>query len=122
MQNWYRNICIYYIILGMFRTLTRALNMFSMKNRYYNTSDNRLLATHISKYSVSRIELLCCNAAKNKCECVRTCKRFEPLEMIEKNFKCEITNKPPRTGDVDCKCEIMCMVKKSETMTIMENK
>ena len=109
----------------MFRTLTRALNMFSMKNRYYNTSDNRLLATHLSKYSVSRIELLCCNAAKNQCECVRTCKRFEPIEPIEpteKNFKCEITNKPPRLGDVDCNCEIMCMVKKSETMTITESK
>lgn len=106
----------------MFRTLTFAFNIFSMKNRFINRLDNRLLATHISKYSVSRIELLCCNAAKNKCECLRTCKRFEPLEMTEKNFKCEITNKPPRPGDIDCNCDISCMVKKSETMTITESK
>ena len=108
----------------MFQTLTRAFNMFSIRNIYYNTLDKRLLARHISKYSVSRIGLFCCNAAKNKCDCSYMCKRFEPLqpESNEINFKCEITNLPPRPGDVDCNCKLMCMTKKSETMTITESK
>jgi hypothetical protein len=106
----------------MFKTLTRALNMFSIRNMYYNISDKQLVRRYISNYSTNRIELLCCNAANNKCDCVRTCKRFEPLqiESNEKKFKCVITNLPPRTGYVDCKCESMCMTKKSETMTIMD--
>ena len=106
----------------MFNTLTRALNMFNVRNMYYSGMDKRLLARHMSNYSVSRIELLCCNAMKNKCDCSRTCKKFEPIKEKEKNFKCEITNKTPRSGDIDCDCEVMCMAKKSETMTIMENK
>ena len=122
MRNKYKNIRIYHIIGEMFKTLTRTLNMFSVKNMYYNEMDKRLLVRYMSKYSVSRIELLCCNAIKNKCDCSRTCKKFEPIEQKEKNFKCEITNKIPRPGDIDCDCEVMCMAKKSETMTIMENK
>lgn len=108
----------------MFKTLTRAMNMFSIRNMYYNISDKQLLTRHISKYSSGRIGLLCCNAAKNKCDCSHTCKRFEPLqtESNEKEFKCEITNLPPRVGDIDCSCKSMCMVKKSETMTIMDSK
>ena len=43
-------------------------------------------------------------------------------ESNEKEFKCEITNLPPRVGDIDCSCKSMCMVKKSETMTIMDSK
>ena len=122
MRNKYKNIRIYHIIGEMFKTLMRTLNMFSVKNMYYNEMDKRLLVRYMSKYSVSRIELLCCNAIKNKCDCSRTCKKFEPIEQKEKNFKCEITNKTPRSGDIDCDCEVMCMAKKSETMTIMENK
>lgn len=106
----------------MFKTLTRTLNMFSVRNMYYNEMDKRLIVRCMSKYSVSRIELLCCNAMKNKCDCSRTCKKFESIEGKEKNFKCEITNKTPRPGYIDCDCEVMCMAKKSETMTIMENK
>ena len=122
MRNRYKNIRICYIIGEMFNTLMRTLNMFSVKNMYHSCIDKRLIARHMSKYSVSRIELLCCNAIKKKCDCLRTCKKFEPVEEKEKNFKCEITNKTPRPGDIDCDCEVMCMAKKSETMTIMENK
>ncbi len=102
----------------MFQTFTRALNMLSIRNMYYNTIDKRLLVRHISRYSVSN------NEAKNKCEYSSSGKRFEPiqLESNEKKFKCEITNLPPRTGDVDCNCELLCMTKKSETMTITEHK
>lgn len=106
----------------MFNTLMRTLNMFNVRNMYYSGMDKRLIARHMSKYSVSRIELLCCNAMKNKCDCSRTCKKFEPIEEKEKNFKCEITNKTPRPGDIDCDCEVMCMARKSETMIITESK
>jgi len=34
------------------------------------------------------------------------------------NFKCEITKKNKRTGEVDCNCEFVCMAKVSETMLI----
>jgi len=34
------------------------------------------------------------------------------------NFKCEITNKTKRAGEVDCNCEFVCMAKVSETMLI----
>lgn len=34
------------------------------------------------------------------------------------NFKCEITNKNKRAGEVDCNCEFVCMAKVSETMLI----
>ena len=31
------------------------------------------------------------------------------------NFKCEITRRYKRGGEVDCKCELVCMAKISET-------
>jgi hypothetical protein len=34
------------------------------------------------------------------------------------NFKCEITRKNKRAGQVDCNCECVCMAKVSETMMI----
>lgn len=108
----------------MFQTLTCALNMFSVRNMYYNTLDKRLLARHISKYSVSRIVTLCCNVEKKNCEGSDSGNKSQSLhiESNEKKIKCEITNLPRIPGDVDCNCKLMCMTKKSETMTITESK
>ena len=36
------------------------------------------------------------------------------------NFKCEITRRYKRGGEVDCNCKLVCMVKISETMLIHE--
>jgi hypothetical protein len=36
------------------------------------------------------------------------------------NFKCEITRKSKRGGEVDCNCKLVCMAKVSETMLIHE--
>jgi hypothetical protein len=36
------------------------------------------------------------------------------------NFKCEITKKLKRKGQVDCNCNFVCMAKISETMLIHE--
>lgn len=74
--------------------------------------------------SGSRYHLMCCNAFKNRCECVYTCKNLEPTvvhKCIEELFKCEITNKPKKPGTEDCNCEFMCMAKKSEVQIIHDN-
>jgi len=41
----------------------------------------------------------------------------EYIQEKEK-FKCEITNKPKRTGIIDCNCEFGCMAKISDTFLI----
>jgi len=94
-------------------------------------SNAYLLLTHMKRYihgrpytsirSMSSFQIMCCNAFKNRCECVYTCKKLEPRDYIEKAIKCEITNKPKRPGVEDCSCELMCMAKKSETQIIHEN-
>lgn len=97
--------------------------MFKILSKAY------LLLTHTKRYihgrqyirSTSSFQIMCCNAFKNKCDCVYICKKLEPREYIEKMFKCEITNKPKRPGMEDCNCELMCMAKKSETQIIHDN-
>lgn len=139
--NVYKNIVIYYITVvlsrtnnNMFETLYKAFvirgnfrNIFYNKSRVIssrNVADGfmRKLSNNknnINIQSSNNLRILCCNAFKiNRCECVETCKNFE---KDNNTFKCEITNKPKRVGDVDCNCELSCMVKKSETMNIHEN-
>jgi hypothetical protein len=58
-------------------------------------------------------------------ECLSTCcKSIESIKAckyVEELFMCEITNKPKRKGSEDCKCEKMCILKKSETQLIHDN-
>lgn len=44
----------------------------------------------------------------------------EKKEQGKGNIKCEITRRFKRKGEVDCKCELVCMAKISETMLIHE--
>jgi hypothetical protein len=97
----------------MFRLLSRVYIILSHHGKYIQS---RTYSSNNSKF-----QIMCCNAFKNKCECVYTCKKLEQREYIECAFKCEITNKPKRLGGEDCNCELMCMAKKSETQTIHEN-
>ena len=39
----------------------------------------------------------------------------------EESFMCEMTNKPKRKGNEDCKCEKTCILKKSETQLIHDS-
>ena len=122
--NVYKNIVIYYITVVLSRTNN---NMFYNKCRVISSrsvadgfmrklSNNK---NNINIQSSNNLRILCCNAFKiNRCECVETCKNFE---KDNNTFKCEITNKPKKAGNVDCNCELSCMVKKSETMNIHEN-
>ena len=43
-------------------------------------------------------------------------------KYIDELFKCELTNKPKRMGNIDCNCDKICDVKKSEIKIIEDNK
>ena len=47
-------------------------------------------------------------------------KKEDKKKDCAENFKCEITRRYKRGGEVDCKCKLVCMVKISETMMIHE--
>ena len=81
---------------------------------------------NVRQYSVnnSNYRILCCNAFKNKCECVYTCINLEPVKAriyVERLFNCEITNKMKTPGTSDCSCEMTCIAKKSETQLIHDS-
>lgn len=98
----------------MFKTISKLYTILSFSKRY------------ISKRSYTRnnqnYQIACCNAFRNMNGCVSTCcQSIEPIKAckyIEELFMCEITNEPKRKGTEDCKCEKMCIVKKSETQLI----
>lgn len=98
-------------------------NIFYNKSRYISSRSvadgfMRKLLCNKNNVTLNNFEILCCNSLKlNKCDCVENCKKIENKNI----FKCEITNKPKRPGNLDCNCEVSCMVKKSETMNIHEN-
>ena len=99
----------------MFKILSNAYLLLTHMKRYINGRP------YTSTKSTSSFQIMCCNAFKNRCDCVYTCKKLEPRDYIEKIIKCEITNKPKRPGMEDCSCELMCMAKKSETQIIHDN-
>jgi hypothetical protein len=102
----------------MFKIINKMYTILSYPGRYLN----------IRQYSVnsstSNYRILCCNAFKNKCECVYTCKQLEPIKAciyVERLFNCEITNKPKKPGMCDCSCEDTCIARKSETQLIHDH-
>lgn len=121
----YKTIFIIYITPITSHTLVRN-KMFKLLNKVYIILSYPGRYVHVRPYmrSSGRLQIMCCNSIKNKCDCVYSCKKVEPIKAekyIEELFKCEITNKPKRMGIEDCKCEFTCMVKKSETMIIHDN-
>jgi len=57
------------------------------------------------------------NARRNMDDYMRRIQKREE-DSSSGNFKCEITRKNKRAGQVDCNCECVCMAKVSETMMI----
>jgi hypothetical protein len=57
------------------------------------------------------------NARRNMDDYMRRIQKREE-DSSSGNFKCEITRKNKRAGQVDCNCEYVCMAKVSETMMI----
>jgi len=111
---------ILYIIepsyVQMFKIINKMYTILSYPGRYLNI---RQYAINNSSYRI-----LCCNAFKNKCECVYTCKQLEPIKAciyVERLFNCEITNKLKKPGICDCSCEDLCIARKSETQLIHDH-
>ena len=101
----------------MFKIISKAYLLLSYTGRYIHGRSYTRSYTR----STSSFQIMCCNAFKNKCDCVYTCKKLEPRDYIEKTIKCEITNKSKRPGMEDCSCELTCMAKKSEIQIIHES-
>jgi len=59
------------------------------------------------------------NARRNMDDYMRRTQKREE-DYSSGNFKCEITRKNKRAGQVDCNCDCVCMAKVSETMLIHE--
>lgn len=117
MYNLYNANHITYLVRNkMFKLLNKVYIILSYPGRY----------VHVRPYTRSNgmLQIMCCNSLKNKCDCVYTCKKLEPIKAdkyVEQLFKCEITNKLKKIGTEDCKCEFTCIAKKSETMIIHDN-
>jgi hypothetical protein len=47
-------------------------------------------------------------------------KKEDKKKDCAENFKCEITRRYKRGGEVDCNCKLVCMANISETMLIHE--
>jgi len=116
----------------MFQTLYKAFIVRSnFKNIYYKNNKvmilssksvadifTRKLSSNSMKYDSNNYKFTCCDACKlYKCDCVEYCKK----NNNEHIFKCELTNKPKRPGNIDCDCNLSCIVNKSETMNIHDN-
>jgi hypothetical protein len=101
----------------MFKMLNKVYTMLSYSGRHVSSR------TYI--INNQNVQPICCNAFRNRNGCVSTsCKSVEPIKAckyVEQLFKCEITNKPKRKRIEDCKCEKMCIVKKSETQLIHDS-
>jgi len=59
------------------------------------------------------------NARRSMDDYMRRIQKIEE-DSSSGNFKCEITRKNKRAGQVDCNCKLVCMAKVSETMLIHE--
>ena len=92
----------------MFKLVTKLYTILSHTGRYVSnrpyTRNNAFINRNSGAYT-------CCKSV----EPIKACKYVEQL------FKCEITNKPKRKRIEDCKCEKMCIVKKSETQLIHDS-
>lgn len=101
----------------MFKLVTKLYTILSHTGRYVS---NRPYTRNNEIYQIMGY-----NAFKNRNGGVYTwSKSVEPIKTckyIEKLFICEITNKPKRRGSKDCKCEKMCIIKKSETQIIHDS-
>lgn len=83
------------------------------------------ISSHMRMYGrgSSQLKYAYNNAFKNGNECVNNndIKKMGINKYVEELFKCELTNKPKRTGNRDCNCEKMCDVNKSEIKIIEDS-
>lgn len=95
------------LVKHQFRTRAREY-LFSTSYDHTNDMANMATARRFMDDYMRRIE-----------SCVNK-KEEDKKKDCDGNFKCEITRRYKRGGEVDCKCKLVCMVKISETMMIHE--
>jgi hypothetical protein len=85
----------------MFKLLHNVYTLLSFSGRY--ASNHRSIYIKTNHNAFKNIETIKGN------------------EKYEESFMCEMTNKPKRKGTEDCKCEKICILKKSETQLIYDS-
>ena len=94
----------------MFKLLNSVYTLLSYSGRYISSRPTTYTKT------TQNVQPICCNAFRN----LETRKRNRNIKS-EESFMCEMTNKPKRKGNEDCKCEKTCILKKSETQLIHDS-
>jgi hypothetical protein len=98
----------------MFKLLSKVYTMLSYSGRYISSRPSIYTYTKTNQ----NVEPICCNAFRN----LETKNINRNINIkSEESFMCEMTNKPKRKGNEDCKCEKTCILKKSETQLIHDS-
>jgi hypothetical protein len=92
----------------MFKLLHNVYTLLSFSGRYASNHRSIYIKTN------HNVQPMCCNAFRNL-------EKIKGNEKYEDSFMCEMTNKPKRKGTEDCKCEKICILKKSETQLIYDS-
>lgn len=100
--------------------------MYNLLHNTYLVLSNMRMYSHARMYGrvSNRVKYVYDSALKSGNECVkRENTRMSCInKYVEELFKCELTNKPKRRGNIDCNCEKMCDVKKSEIKIIEDSR
>jgi len=94
---------------------TRGSTLITKSARALVSTGKKLCSSH-SLYNPNDMANVA-NARRNMDDYMRRIQKREE-DSSSGNFKCEITRKTKRAGQVDCNCECVCMAKVSETMMI----
>ena len=96
----------------MFKLLNSVYTLLSYSGRYISSRPS------IYARCSNNFQPTSCNAFRN----LETKNRNININIKgEESFMCEMTNKPKRKGNEDCKCEKTCILKKSETQLIHDS-
>ena len=99
--------------------------MYNLLHNTYLVLSNMRMYSHARMYGrvSNRVKYVYDSALKGENECVNNnnVKKMGINKYVEEFFKCELTNKLKRRGNIDCNCEKICDVKKSEIKIIEDN-
>jgi hypothetical protein len=98
--------------------------MYNLLHNTYILLSKMRISSHMRMYGrgSNRLMYEYNNAFKNGNECVNNnIKKMGINKYVEELFKCELTNKQKRAGNIDCNCEKICDVNKSEIKIIEDS-
>jgi len=102
----------------MFKLLSKVYTMLSYSGRYISSRPTTYTYTYTK--TNQNVQPIGCNAFRNLE--TKNINRNRNINIKgEESFMCEMTNKPKRKGNEDCKCEKTCILKKSETQHIHDS-